>query len=147
MKSIAFAVVVALAAYYAWRHGYLDPAKIGALTSSAPSSGGKSPAEDLEKSLNRGLPRMMNNEISVDRASANNVLIVFHYRFVDLDQFAAAQRYGSSAAELQASLVRDLCGSKEVRDLVLARGREVQLQLRARDGHTVLSAQLRPGGC
>jgi hypothetical protein len=91
---------------------------------------------------------MMSNEISVDRAVTNNLLVTFNYRFVDLDQYAVAQRYGSSMpAELQGTLIRDLCANRAVREQVLARGREVVLQVHAQDGRTMFSTQLRPGGC
>jgi hypothetical protein len=91
---------------------------------------------------------MVGNEVSVDRAVANNLLVVFDYRFVDLDQYAVAQRYGSSMpAEMQGALIRDLCANRDVREQVLARGREVTLQVHAQDGRTVFSARLRPGGC
>jgi len=146
-KTIVFILVVAAAVYWGYRHGYIKPDWFGGSGGTA-STPGSAPAESLEKALNRGLPRMVNAEVSVDRAVANNVLVAFDYRFVDLDQNAVAQRYGSSMpAEMQGTLIRDLCGNRDVREQVLARGREVVLQVRAQDGRTVFSAQLRPGGC
>ena len=145
MKTIVFILVLAAAVYWGYRHGYIKPDWFGGSggTVSAPGS-----AESLETTLNRGLPRMMSNEISVDRAVTNNLLVTFNYRFVDLDQYAVAQRYGSSMpAELQGTLIRDLCANRAVREQVLARGREVVLQVHAQDGRTMFSTQLRPGGC
>ncbi|HEX9398117.1 MAG TPA: hypothetical protein VF943_15390 [Burkholderiales bacterium] len=150
MKTIIVVLIVAFAGYYAYRAGYLKPDMFNSSggTASTPSEGGGAKAESLEKTLNRGLPRMVTNEISLDRAVANNVQVVFNYRFVELDQFAVTQRYGSSMpADVQNAVVRDLCGKQDVRDQVLARGREVLLQIHAQDGRTVFSAQLRPGGC
>jgi len=147
LKTIVFILVLATAVYWGYRHGYIKPDWFGGSGGTA-STPGSAPAESLEKTLNRGLPRMVSNEISVDRAVANNLLVTFNYRFVDLDQHAVAQRYGSSMpAEMQGALIRDLCAIRDVREQVLARGREVQLQVRAQDGRTVFSAQLRPGGC
>ena len=115
---------------------------------SPPSARKDGAGESLQETLNRGLPRMVGNEVSQDRATANNQLVSFDYRFIDLDQFGVTQRYGSTLpADVQAMLVRDLCVNRAVRDQVLARGREVQLQLRASDGRTVFTTQLRPGGC
>lgn len=144
MKTIVFILVLAAAVYWGYRHGYIKPGWFGGSggTASTPS------AESLEQTLNRGLPRMVSNEISVDRAVANNLLVAFNYRFVDLDQYAVAQRYGSSMpAEMQGMLIRDLCANRNVREQVLARGREVVLQVHAQDGRTMFSTQLRPGGC
>jgi len=147
MKAFIFVVVLALLGWWGYRHGYIKPDWFGGSGGTA-STPGSAPAESLEKTLNRGLPRMVSNEISVDRATANDRLVTFNYRFIDLDQFAVAQRYGSSMpAEMQGALIRDLCANRDVREQVLARGREVQLQVRAQDGRTVFSAQLRPGGC
>jgi hypothetical protein len=146
MKVFILVVVLALLGWWGYRHGYVKPEWVG-LGSPAPAPKSAA-AESLEKTLNRGLPRMVSNELSVDRAAASNVLVTFNYRFVDLDQFAVAQRYGSSMpAEMQGALIRDLCANRDVREQVLARGREVVLQIHAQDGRTVFSAQLRPGGC
>ena len=74
--------------------------------------------------------------------------MTFDYRFIDLDQYAVAQRYGSTMpAELQGTLIRDLCGNRAVREQVLASGREVVLRVHSQDGRTVFSGNLRPGGC
>jgi len=145
LKTIVFILVVAAAVYWGYRHGYIKPSWFGgSSTTSTPGSAG----ESLEKALNRGLPRMMSNEVSVDRAMANNLRVIFDYRFVDLDQYAVAQRYGSALpAELQRALTRDLCANREVREQVLAQGREVMVQVHSQDGRTVFSTQLRPGGC
>lgn len=146
-KTIAFILVLAAGAYYGYRHGYIKPDWFGG-SGRTTATPGSAPAESLETTLNRGLPRMVSNEISVDRAIANNLLVAFNYRFVDLDQHAVAQRYGSSMpAEMQSALIRDLCANRDVREQVLARGREVVLQVHAQDGRTMFSAQLRPDGC
>lgn len=147
MKTIVFILVVAAAAYWGYRHGYIKPDWFGGSggTASTPASAS---AGSLEQTLNRGLPRMVSNEVSVDRAVANSQLVTFDYRFVDLDQYAVQQRYGSSMpAEMRGALVRDLCANREVREQVLAQGRGVILQVHAQDGRTVFSAELRPGGC
>ena len=147
MKAFIFVVVVALLGWWGYRHGYIKPDWFGGSGGTVATPAG-APAESLEKTLNRGLPRMVSSEVSVDRATANDRLVTFNYRFIDLDQFAVAQRYGSSMpAEMQGALIRDLCANRDVREQVLARGREVLLQVRAQDGRTVFSAQLRPGGC
>jgi hypothetical protein len=147
LKTFIFIVVVAAALYWGYRHGYIKPDWFGGSGGTVATPGG-APAESLEKTLNRGLPRMVGNEVSVDRAVANNQLVSFDYRFVDLDQYAVAQRYGSTMpAELQGVLIRDLCANRNVREQVLARGREIVLQVHAQDGRTVFSGQLRPGGC
>jgi len=149
MKTIIVVIIVAFAGYYAYRVGYLKPDMFSSSVKPATtSSGSGAKAESLERTLNRGLPRMVTNEVSLERAVANNVQVLFNYRFVELDQFAVTQRYGSTVpAEMQSAMVRDLCAKQEVREQVLARGREVQLQVQAQDGRTVFSAQLRPGGC
>jgi hypothetical protein len=147
MKAFIFVVVLALLGWWGYRHGYIKPDWFRGSGGTAATPAG-APAESLEKTLNRGLPRMVSNELSVDRAAANDRLVTFNYRFIDLDQFAVAQRYGSSMpAEMQGALIRDLCANRAVREQVLARGREVQLQVHAQDGRTVFSTQLRPGGC
>ena len=147
MKTFIFIVVVAAALYWGYRHGYIKPDWFRGSGGTA-ATPGNAPAESLEKTLNRGLPRMVGNEVSVDRAVANNQLVSFDYRFIDLDQYAVAQRYGSTMpAELQGTLIRDLCANRDVRQQVLARGREIVLQVHAQDGRTVFSGQLRPGGC
>jgi len=148
MKTILLVVIVAVAGFYGYRAGYFKPEWFGAGGDSAAPAAGTAKADSLEKILGRGLPRMVANDISLDRVVANNVQVVYNYRFTELDQFAVAQRYGSSLpADIQSALVRDLCGSRELREQVLARGREVLLQIHAQDGRTVFSAQLRPGGC
>ena len=148
MKAVLFILALAVGVYYAYRVGYIKPEWFSGSPGPASSSGGAGPPESLEKTLNRGLPRMVGSEVSVDRAVANNVQVVFNYRLVDLDQFAATQRYGSSMpAEMQGALFRDLCANRALREQVLARGREVLLQIHAQDGRTLFSAQLRPGGC
>ena len=146
MKALIFVVVIGLLGWWAFRHGYIKPEWVGLGSPPAASKGGA--AESLQDTLNRGLPRMVGSEVSQDRAVANNVLVSYDYRFIDLDQFGVAQRYGSTLpADVQTMLVRDLCVNRAVRDEVLARGREVQLQIRARDGRTVFTTQLKPGGC
>ena len=145
MKTLVFILVVAVAAYWGYRHGYIKPDWFGASGTSTP---GSASTGSLEQTLNRGLPRMVSNEVSVDRAVANSQLVTFDYRFVDLDQYAVQQRYGSSMpAEMRGTLIRDLCANREVREQVLAQGRGVILQVHAQDGRTVFSAELRPGGC
>jgi len=144
LKTFVVILVLAAAGYWGYRHGYIKPEWFGAGTA-AP---GNAPAESLQKALNRGLPRMVSNELSVDRAVASNLLVTFNYRFVDLDQYAVAQRYGSTLpAEMQGTLIRDLCGNRDVREQVLARGREVTLEIHAQDGRTMFTTQLKPGGC
>lgn len=146
MKALIFVVVLALLGWWGYRHGYIKPewVRLGDSTPGAKSGAG----ESLQDTLGRGLPRMVGNEISLDRAVANNLVVSFDYRLVDLDQHAVSQRYGSSMpAEMQSALIRDLCANRDVREQVLARGREVLLQVRAQDGRTMFSAQLRPGGC
>jgi hypothetical protein len=145
MKTFIFILVLAAGLYWGYRHGYIKPAWFGGSGGTASTGGG---AESLETTLNRGLPRMVNNELSVDRAVANNQRVGFDYRFVGLDQYAVAQRYGSAMpAEMQSALIRDLCANRDVREQVLAHGRNVTLQVRALDGRTMFSTQLRPGGC
>jgi len=145
LKIIVVILVLAAAGYWGYRHRYIKPEWFGAGTAATP---GNAPAESLEQTLNRGLPRMVSNDLSADRAVANNLLVTFNYRFVDLDQYAVAQRYGSTLpAEMQGTLFRDLCGNRAVREQVLARGRDVVLQIRAQDGRTMFTTQLRPGGC
>ena len=147
MKTFIFILLLAAGLYWGYRHGYIKPAWF-ASPGGATSSPAGAPAESLQDALNRGLPRMLSNEVSVDRAVANNQRVGFDYRFVDLDQYAVAQRYGSALpAELQGAMIRDLCANRDVREQVLARGREVTLQVRALDGRTMFSTQLRPGGC
>jgi hypothetical protein len=145
LKAFVFILILAAAAYWGYRHGYLKPERW--LGGPAATSGGSSD-ESLQSVLNRGLPRMVTSEVSADRAVANNVTVAFDYRLVDLDQYAVSQRYGSAMpAEMQSALIRDLCANRDVREQVLARGREVLLQIHAQDGRTMFSAQLRPGGC
>ena len=146
MKALVIVVVLGLLGWWGYRHGYLKPEWIG-LGGSAPT--GKSTArESLQDTLSRGLPRMASPEVSLDRAVANNLTVTFDYRFIELDQNAVAQRYGSTIpADLRTLLIRDLCGIRAVRDEVLSAGREVQVQVRAQDGRTMFGTQLKPGGC
>jgi hypothetical protein len=146
VKALIFVVVLGLLGWWAYRHGYIKPEWLG--LGSPPSVQKDGAGESLQDTLNRGLPRMLNNELSVDRARANNQLVTFEYRFIDLDQYAVAQRYGSSLpAELRGAMIRDACANRDVREQVLARGRDVTLQVHALDGRTMFSAQLRPGDC
>jgi hypothetical protein len=147
MKAFIFIVVLAAAAWWGYRHGYIKPEWIGLGTpASTPTSG--SGGESLQATLNRGLPRMVANDVSLDRAVANNVVVTYDYRMVDLDQYAVAQRYGSTLpADMRGALIQDLCANRAVREQVLARGREIQLQIHAQDGRTMFTTQLRPGGC
>jgi len=148
VKAFIFVVVLVLLGWWGYRHGYLKPEWVGLGGSTSTSSSKGGDAESLEAILNRGLPRMVGNDISLDRASANNLRVSFDYRLVDQDQFAVSQRYGSTMpAQMQADLIADLCRIRAVREEVLARGRDVQVQVRAQDGRTMFSAQLRPGGC
>jgi hypothetical protein len=146
MKMFIFVVVLAAAAWWGYRHGYLKPEWIGlGAPASKPSAGG---GESLQATLNRGLPRMVASDVSLDRAVANNLVVTYDYRMVDLDQYAVAQRYGSTLpADMRGALLQDLCANRAVREQVLARGREVQLQIHAQDGRTMFTTQLRPGGC
>ena len=145
MKALIFIVVLGLLGWWGYRHNYIKPEWIG-LGDKAASA--KSGPETLQDALNRGLPRMAGSELSLDRAVANNIAVTFDYRFIDLDQNAVSQRYGSTMpAEMQTLLIRDLCGIRAVRDQVLAAGRPVQVQVRALDGRTMFNTQLKPGGC
>jgi hypothetical protein len=146
VKLFIFVVVLALLGWWGYHHGYLTPERLG-LGGSASTSNGTQ-GESLQETLNRGLPRMVSGEISLDRAAASSLAVSFDYRLVDLDQFAVSQRYGSTMpAEMQNQLVRDLCGNRAVREQVLAKGRDVQVQVRAQDGRTMYTTQLKPGGC
>ena len=146
MKALIFVVVLGLLGWWAYSHRYIKPEWIGLGNPSSAAKGGA--GESLQETLNRGLPRMLNNEVSVDRAAANNQLVTFDYRFIDLDQFAVSQRYGSNMpAELHGTLIRDLCANRAVRDQVLKSGREVVLRVHSQDGRTVYAGQLKPGGC
>ena len=146
MKALIVVVLLGLLGWWAFRHGYIKPEWVGLGNPPPAAKGGA--GESLQETLNRGLPRMLNNEVSVDRAAANNQLVTFDYRFIDLDQYAVAQRYGSTMpAELHGTLIRDLCGNRAVREQVLASGREVVLRVHSQDGRTVFAGQLRPGGC
>jgi hypothetical protein len=147
LKTFVVILLLAAAGYWGYRHGYIKLDWFGGSggTASAP---GNAPAESLEQALNRGLPRMVSNDISADRAVASNLLVTFNYRFVDLDQYAVAQRYGSTLpADIRSALIQELCARRAVREEVLGRGREVQLQIHAQDGRTMFTTQLRPGGC
>ena len=146
MKALVIVVVLGLLGWWGYRHGYLKPEWIG-LGGSA-STAKSTARESLQDTLNRGLPRMASTEVSLDRAVANSLTVTFDYRFIELDQNAVAQRYGSTIpADLRTLLIRDLCGIRAVRDEVLAAGREVQVQVRAQDGRTMFGTQLKPGGC
>jgi hypothetical protein len=147
MKTFVFIVVLAAATYWGFRHGYLKPEWIGlgGTSRTAATAGG---AESLQDTLNRGLPRVVANDVSLDRAVANDLVVSYDYRLVDLDQYAVAQRYGSTLpADMRGALIQDLCNNRAVREQLLARGREVQLQIHAQDGRTMFTTQLRPGGC
>jgi hypothetical protein len=146
VKLFIFVVVLALLGWWGYHHGYIKPESLGLGGSASTSNGTR--AESLQETLNRGLPRMVSSEISLDRAAASSLAVSFDYRLVDLDQFAVSQRYGSTMpAEMQSQLVRDLCGNRAVREQVLAKGRDVQVQVRAQDGRTMYTTQLRPGAC
>jgi hypothetical protein len=147
VKTFIFVVVLAAAAWWGYRHGYIKPEWIGlGAPANAPSGG--SGGESLQATLNRGLPRMVASDVSLDRAVANNVVVTYDYRMVDLDQYAVAQRYGSTLpADMRGALIQDLCANRAIREQVLAGGREIQLQIHAQDGRTMFTTQLRPGGC
>ena len=146
MKLFIFVVILALLGWWGYNHGYIKPEWLGAGSASTPSSGAQ--GESLQAALNRGLPRMVSGEISLDRAAANRLAVSFEYRLVDLDEYAVAQRYGSTLpAEMQSQLFRDLCNNRAVREQVLAKGRDVQVQVRSQNGRTMYSTQLKPGGC
>lgn len=145
MKTFIIVVVLALLGWWAYRHNYIKPEWIG--LGNAPSlPQGK--ADSLHDALNRGLPRMASNEISLDRAVANNLNVIFDYRLVDLDQYAVNQKYGSTLPpDMQSLLIRDLCGMRAVREQVLAQGRTIEVQVRAQDSRPMYTTQLKPGGC
>jgi hypothetical protein len=48
---------------------------------------------------------------------------------------------------MQKTLVADLCLVRAVREQVLAKGQQIQMQIRAQDGRTMFASELRPGGC
>ena len=147
MKLFIVVVIVALLGWWGYQHHYIKPEWIGLGGGSAPGAKGDA-AESLQDTLNRGLPRMVTGEISLDRAVANNLAASFEYRLVDLDQYAVSQRYGATMpAEMQSQLVASLCGMRAVREQVLAKGREVQVQVRAQDGRTMFGTQVKPGAC
>jgi hypothetical protein len=146
MKAFIIVIVLALLGWWGYRHGYIKPEWVGLGGSTSAPKGGA--GESLQDTLGRGLPRMVGNEISLDRAVANSLIVSFDYRFIDLDQYAVAQRYGSTLpAGVRGPLLQDLCANRAVREQVLANGREVQLQIRSQDGRTMFTEQLRPGGC
>jgi hypothetical protein len=146
MKTFIFVLVVAAAGWWGYRHGYIKPQWVGLGGSTSAQKGG---AEDsLQDILNRGLPRMVGNDISVDRARVNNLGVSFDFRLVDMDQFQVSQKYGSTLpADMQKTLVADLCLVRAVREQVLAKGQQIQMQIRAQDGRTMFASELRPGGC
>lgn len=144
MKAIVAIVILAAAVYWGYRHGYLKPAWFGL----GQQGGTASPSASLQDTLNRGLPRMVSSEVSLERATANNLAVSYEYRFIDLDQYAVTQRYGSTLpADMRGTLIQDLCANRALREQVLAAGRDVRLQVRAQDGRTMFTTELRPGGC
>jgi hypothetical protein len=144
LKAIIIIVILAAAGYWGYRHGYLKPAWFGL----GQQGGSTSPSGTLEDTLNRGLPRMVSTEISLERAKANNLAVSYEYRFIDLDQYAVTQRYGQTLpADMRSTLIQDLCTNRALREQVLAAGRDVRLQVRAQDGRTMFTTELRPGGC
>ena len=144
MKAIVVIVILAAAVYWGYRHNYIKPGWFGL----GGQGGTASTAESLQDALNRGLPRMVGRELSLDRAAANNLAVSYEYRFIDLDQYAVTQRYGSALpADMRGMLIQDLCASRALREQVLAKGRDVRLQVRAQDGRTMYTTELRPGGC
>jgi hypothetical protein len=144
LKAIVVIVILAAAVYWGYRHGYIKPAWFG-----LGQQGGTAPASgSLQDTLNRGLPRMVSSEVSLERAIANNLAVSYEYRFIDLDQYAVTQRYGSTLpADMRGTLIQDLCANRALREQVLAAGRDVRLQVRAQDGRTMFTTELRPGGC
>jgi hypothetical protein len=144
LKAIVVIAILAAAVYWGYRHGYIKPAWLGL----GQQGGTASPAGSLQDTLNRGLPRMVGSELSLERAIANNLAVSYEYRFIDLDQFAVTQRYGQTLpAEMRSTLIQDLCANRALREQVLAAGRDVRLQVRAQDGRTMFTTELRPGGC
>jgi hypothetical protein len=144
MKTIVVVVILAAAAYWGYRHGYIKPAWLGL----GGQGGTTATSESLQDTLNRGLPRMVSSEVSLDRAAASNQAVSYEYRFIELDQYAVTQRYGSTLpADMRDLLIRDLCANRALREQLLAKGRDVRLQIRAQDGRTMFTTELRPGGC
>jgi len=93
VKAFVVVVVLALLGWWGYRHGYIKPEWVGLGSSASTSTTKGGESESLEATLNRGLPRMVGNDISLDRAAANNLRVLFDYRLVDQDQFAVSQRY------------------------------------------------------
>jgi len=144
LKAIIVIVILAAAGYWGYRHGYIKPAWFGL----GQQGGSASPSASLEDTLNRGLPRMVSTEVSLERATASKLAVSYEYRFIELDQYAVAQRYGSTLpADLRVTLIQDLCANRALREQVLAAGRDVRLQVRAQDGRTMFTTELRAGGC
>jgi hypothetical protein len=146
VKAIVIIGVLAAAGYWGYRHGYIKPAWFG--LGQQGGTAASSSAGSLQDTLNRGLPRMVGSELSLERATANNLAVSYEYRFIDLDQYAVTQRHGSTLpADMRGTLIQDLCANRALREQVLAAGRDVRLQVRAQDGRTMFTTELRPGGC
>jgi hypothetical protein len=146
MKFLIGMVVLALGIYWGAKQGYIGGQWIGRIFSLGPSAG-DSALDQVVKNTNAKLPRMITSDISFDRVTANKQEVIFHYRFVNLDQMGALQRYGADLPGLQRSIVEDVCGNGEIRQYVFGAGHAAQVMLRSLDMKPIVNTYVRAERC
>ncbi len=146
MKAFIGLIVLAFAIYFGAKQGYIKGQWLGSVFGLGPSANQKA-IEEAVKNTNSRLPRMLSSDISFDRVTANKEEVVFHYRFVNLDQVSVMQQYGANLGQLQSAIIQDVCSSKDIRDYVFAGGYAAQVLLRSSDVKTILNTYVRSERC
>jgi hypothetical protein len=146
MKFLVGMVVLALGIYWGARQGYIQGAWLGKVFGLGPSAS-DSALDQVIKNTNAKLPRMLTGDIRFDRVTANKQEVIFHYRIVGLDYAGAVQKYGPNLPEIQDSIIRDVCGDREVKQYVFDGGYAAQVILRSEEPKPLLSTYVRATRC
>jgi hypothetical protein len=146
MKFLIGMVVLALGIYWGAKQGYIGGQWIGKVFGLGPTAG-DSALNQVVKNTNAKLPRMVTSDISFDKVTANKQEVIFHYRVVDMDYVGAIHKYGPNLPEVEASIVRDVCNDREVKQYVFDGGYAAQVVLRAREVKPLLSTYVRANRC
>ena len=146
MKFLIGMVVLALGIYWGAKQGYISGQWIGRIFGLGPSAS-DSALDQVVKNTNAKLPRMLTSDISFDKVTANKQEVIFHYRFVNLDQMGAMQRYGADLPGLQSAIVEDVCGNRDIKQYVFGAGHAAQVMLRSLDMKTIVNTYVRPERC
>ena len=146
MKTVIGMIVLVISVYYGAKQGFIKGEWLGSVFGLGPSAD-QVAVDETVKNTNRGLPRMVNGEVSFDRVTANKEEVILHYRLVNHDQMGAMQKFGGVLQDMQGAIVQDLCASKDIRDHAFERGHNVQIMLRSNDAKMILKTYVRPSAC